>query len=186
MLAKPLIWTDFDGVEQRGIFYFNISPSELTEMEVSADGALTAKMQKMVETDDQIGMLAFTKQLISDAYGERSEDGQHFIKSEHISKHFLQSLAFEALFEELATVDNAAAEFMLGVMPKSFIDKLRNITPDATQTAELPEPDKKPWITENREPTGQEMRTMTREDLLEVFAQREERVKRERDAGSDN
>lgn len=50
------------------------------------------------------------------AYGVKSEDGRRFMKSEEISRSFMESPAYEILFEELVTNDKAAADFVNAVM----------------------------------------------------------------------
>lgn len=49
-------------------------------------------------------------------YGVKSEDGRRFMKSEEISRSFMESPAYEILFEELVTNDKAAADFVNAVM----------------------------------------------------------------------
>lgn len=51
-----------------------------------------------------------------DGYGVKSEDGRRFMKSEEISRSFMESPAYEILFEELVTNDKAAADFVNAVM----------------------------------------------------------------------
>ena len=46
----------------------------------------------------------------------KSEDGRRFMKSEEISRSFMESPAYEVLFEELVTNDKAAADFVNAVM----------------------------------------------------------------------
>ena len=51
--------------------------------------------------------MEFFEDLIKKAYGVKSEDGRRFMKSEEISRSFMESPAYEILFEELVTNDKA-------------------------------------------------------------------------------
>ena len=44
--------------------------------------------------------MEFFEDLIKKAYGVKSEDGRRFMKSEEISRSFMESPAYEILFEE--------------------------------------------------------------------------------------
>ena len=61
-------------------------------------------------------IMEFFEDLITKAYGVKSEDGRRFMKSEEISRSFMESPAYEVLFEELVTNDKAAADFVNAVM----------------------------------------------------------------------
>jgi len=50
------------------------------------------------------------------AYGEKSDDGRRFMKSEEISRGFMETPAYEVLFEKLVTDAGAASEFVNRVM----------------------------------------------------------------------
>ena len=70
----------------------------------------------MLESEFQNKLIQFFEDLIKKAYGVKSEDGRRFMKSEEISRSFMESPAYEILFEELVTNDKAAADFVNAVM----------------------------------------------------------------------
>lgn len=126
MLKREIKYEDFNGDQTTGIFYFNISKPELIEMEVEYEGGFGRMIQKVIETKDNKELIKQFKEIVLRAYGEKSEDGKRFIKSEELSKEFSQTAAYEVLFMELATNDEAAATFLKGVLPKDMaagIDK---------------------------------------------------------------
>ena len=55
------------------------------------------------------------------AYGQKSADGRRFVKSEELTQEFLQTEAYSELFIKLLTDENAASDFINGIIPK--IDK---------------------------------------------------------------
>lgn len=125
MLKKTIKYTDFNDKEQTEDFYFNLTQTELTELEVSFNAGLEARLQKIVETQDQGALIEAFKKIILLAYGERSEDGKRFVKSDQMREEFTQTAAYDALFMELATDDKAAAEFVAGILPKNLGEAVR-------------------------------------------------------------
>lgn len=117
MLKKTIKYTDFDGVQREESVYFNLTKSELTEMELSATGGLTKMIEKIVETQDGTRIIAIFKELILKAYGEKSPDGRRFIKSKELSEAFSQTPMYDILFMELATDADKASDFIKAVIP---------------------------------------------------------------------
>lgn len=117
MLKKTITYTDYNGVERTEDFYFNLSEAELMEMEMSTTGGMAEMIQRIVAAKDAPAIIKIFKDLVRKAYGIRSDDGRRFIKSDKISDEFCQTEAYSLLFMELATNDNAAAEFVNGIMP---------------------------------------------------------------------
>lgn len=120
MLKKTITYTDYNGVERTEDFYFNLSKAELMEMEMSTSGGFAETIQKIVAAQDAPTIIKIFKDLILKAYGEKSPDGKRFIKSEELSNSFAQTEAYSNLFMELATNDEAAANFVNGVMPSNL------------------------------------------------------------------
>jgi hypothetical protein len=122
MLKKTIKFTDFDGNEREENFYFNLTKSELTEMELSATGGLTKMIEKIVETQDGARIISIFKELILKSYGEKSPDGRRFIKSKELSEAFSQTGAYDQLFMELATDADKASAFIKAVIPADIED----------------------------------------------------------------
>jgi hypothetical protein len=127
MLKRDITYEDFDGNTQTETFYFNISKPELIELEVDVDKGFSAWMETIIKAEDYKTLIAQFKRIVLMAYGERSEDGKRFIKSEQLREEFSQTAAYIALFTELATDDNAAATFMLGVMPSDMTGQVEDV-----------------------------------------------------------
>ncbi len=125
MLRKDITYTDFNGVERTEPFYFNLSKSELIEMEYGIGGGLSEMITLVVNAKDQPTIIKVFKDLILKAYGEKSPDGKYFHKSEEISTNFSHTEAYTNLFMELATDEKAAAAFVNGIIPKEAADALK-------------------------------------------------------------
>ena len=126
MLKKTITYTDYNDVERKEDFYFNLSKAELMEMEMSTAGGLAERINKIVATQDNVAIIAIFKDLVLKAYGEKSADGKRFIKSKELSEAFSQTEAYSILFMELATNADAGAEFVNGIVPADLAKQLAN------------------------------------------------------------
>lgn len=120
MLKKVFKYTDFNGVEREEEHWFHLSKAELMEMELGVTGGYTEMINKIIATKDVPSLIKIFKELILKSYGEKSADGRRFIKSEELSTAFAQTNAYSDLFMELATDDNAASEFVKGIIPSDI------------------------------------------------------------------
>lgn len=121
MLKKVIKYTDYNGVEREEPFYFNLTKAELIKWEGSTVGGMRAMYDKIIQTQDQEALIALFETIIQRAYGEKSADGKHFMKSPEILANFTSTEAYSELFMELASNDQAAAEFMNGIMPADLL-----------------------------------------------------------------
>lgn len=117
MFVKEIKYTDFNGNEQKEKFYFNLTKSELTEMNMMTDGGMLAFIDRITNTRNQAELMKLFKELILKAYGEKSDDGKRFIKGEAIATAFSQTAAYDVYFMELATNEKSAIEFVNGIVP---------------------------------------------------------------------
>lgn len=117
MLTRTITYTDYDGVERTEDFMFNLNKAELTTMEMSYDGGLKQRLSTMIAKKDGPAIMKTFRDLIHAAYGEKSEDGRRFIKSDDISTAFEQTEAYNVLFMELCTDAKKAAEWVEGILP---------------------------------------------------------------------
>ena len=123
MLTKTIKTSDWDGNEREEICYFNLSESELMEMELSTPGGFAKKMQSCLSRKDIPEMMEIFRNLILKSYGVKSPDGRRFIKSKELSEEFSQTSAYDSLYIELLTNPESATAFINGVVPKKISDK---------------------------------------------------------------
>lgn len=120
MLKKTITYSDFNDVERTEDFYFNLTEAELTEMDLDENNNLAEKLQKIIDSKDSKSIKDNFKWIVLKSYGEKSEDGKRFMKSDEISKNFEATQAYSDIWMELATDENAAADFVNGIMPKKL------------------------------------------------------------------
>lgn len=120
MLKKTIIYTDYNDVERKEDFYFNLSKLEVAEMEIGVVGGMSQLLTKIVNEKDNIQLYNSFKSIILKAYGVKSPDGKQFIKKPELTEAFTQSEAFNNLMLELFSDANAAADFVNGLLPKDM------------------------------------------------------------------
>jgi hypothetical protein len=121
MLKKTVTYVDYNGVERTEDFYFNLSKAEVTEMELSVRGGLSAMLEELVKSGDNARIVEIFKDLVLRSYGEKSADGKRFVKSKELSEAFSQTEAYSEIFMELALDEKAAAAFVNGILPSQLV-----------------------------------------------------------------
>lgn len=117
MYVKEMEYTDFNGVERKEKFYFNLTKAEILDMELGKTGGFTEYIRKVIEAQDTPELMNLFKSLLLKSYGIKSDDGRRFIKNDQVREEFEQTQAFSDLYMLLALDDKEAAEFVNGVVP---------------------------------------------------------------------
>ena len=113
-------YEDYDGNERVEEFYFNLTKAEITDMELTAEGGMSAMLNRIIAAKATSKLIAVFKDLILRSYGQKSPDGRRFIKSDELTKEFTETPAYSQIYLRLATDDKAATEFVNNVIPKDL------------------------------------------------------------------
>lgn len=126
MLKKMIKYTDYNDNARTQEFYFYLSKKDIQTLNAKyqEDGGLGGRFNIIMNKMDMRRLLETVEDLVLTAYGEKSEDGERFIKNTKVREDFQYSAAYEALFDEL-TGDETAAD--------KFSDFLRKILPNDVQ-----------------------------------------------------
>lgn len=127
MLKRNITYEDFNGDTVTEVFYFNLSKSELMELELEYKGGFGESIQRIIEAKDNKSLIAEFKKIILLSYGIKSDDGKRFIKSDQLREEFTQTAAFNSLFMELATNENSAVTFLNGIIPKDMLAEAQKL-----------------------------------------------------------
>ena len=123
MLAKKITYTNFNGEEVTETFYFNLTRAEVSEMQLNHPGGYAEYLERIIDSKDSKEIVdAFTK-FILDAYGEKSDDGRFFDKSEEMKKRFHTSEAYSVLLMEMLEDPNKAANFITSILPETNLSE---------------------------------------------------------------
>jgi hypothetical protein len=117
MLKKTIKYVDYDGNTRNETFYFNLSQAEIAQLEMSVEGGLVKKIEAIAEAQDGPKIMDMFTEIIAMSYGEKSADGKRFVKSQELTKAFMETEAYSMLFMELITNAEAAAAFINGIVP---------------------------------------------------------------------
>lgn len=136
MLKKTVTYKDLNGKERTETFYFHYFESEIMDMEMSEEGGLAERIQRIIDAKDQPSLLKVIKKFVIDAYGVKSDDGRRFDKSEEVKNAFLQCPAYSKIYMELLTDDVLAANFVNQVVPEDMKDTLAEIANKAKKNTD--------------------------------------------------
>lgn len=124
MLKKTIKYTDYNGVERNEDFYFNLTKAEIMEMQMGTTGGFADYIAALVKTQNMPEIVRIFKDIVLKAYGEKSQDGKRFIKTDDnghsLAKAFSETEAFSILYMELATDSKEAAKFINGIVPQDM------------------------------------------------------------------
>lgn len=117
MFSYEKTYMDFNDVERKETFYFNLTKAELANLELTTPGGFQAYLQKIMDSKDLPSLIKTFKDIIDMSYGIKSEDGRRFIKSTEILEEFRQTNAYSEIFMELATDADKASIFIKHILP---------------------------------------------------------------------
>jgi len=177
MFKKTIRFVNFNDEEVTQDFYFHMSKAELLTM--AAEGnAMMARIQRIIDAKDGKAILAEFRDLILMSVGVRSEDGSRFVKDDDARSQLMDSPAYDELLMELSTDANASAEFVRQLIPEKMqkemqqqLSKQKGDAPDPFKQVEPDDP-RPAWVKEDRNPTDEELREMSPEELRLAFRRR--------------
>lgn len=117
MLKKTITYTDYEDNERTEDFYFNLTTAEIAKMGISNEA-------ETLNANDVSALTKFYEKIILGAYGVKSADGKYFRKSEELASDFASCPAYDVLFRELTSDEANVEEFLKGIVPKNFAEKL--------------------------------------------------------------
>lgn len=174
MLKKTITYKDLDGNEVTDDFYFHIAKSELVKLQVSAGEGFRDYLMNIVKSGDGAKIIEEFEKILRLAYGVRSVDGRSFLKPAGAFETFQGTDAYDQLFMQLVTDAKASAEFVNGIVPAELAEEAAkaNALTGNKPTAEEQD-DKRPlWEQENRDPTRQELLSMSTEEMAAAMRRR--------------
>lgn len=120
MLKRMISYTDFDGNDRTELFLFNLTSAEMMELSVSHGGDLNAYIERIVKDSDSAAIVNLVKEIILTSYGEKSDDGKRFVKSDELREAFASSAAYSALFTDLFLDSGKQMDFIKSIMPPDW------------------------------------------------------------------
>jgi hypothetical protein len=122
MLKREITYEDYDGEMVTHTYYFNLTRTEILELELEHKTGLEESIRQIIKAEDVKSLIKEFQRIILMSYGIK--DGNRFVKSDEVREEFKQTAAYDQLFMELATDENAAAEFIKGVVPRGVAEEI--------------------------------------------------------------
>lgn len=139
MYKETIVYKDYDDVEREETFYFNLTKSELTELETSIPGGMANRLSEISKAKDTPAMMKFFKMIIMKSYGEKSPDGRRLIKGDNceLAKAFAETPAYDIIFQKIFMGDGMV-EFLTNIMPSDMMEKMRPVLDKHLSEQKLP------------------------------------------------
>lgn len=132
MYQKAITYENYNGEKKTKNFYFNLSRSEIAKMHLTTDGGLDQLIKKMVESGSSKEIFDYFENFVLSCYGEKSADGEEFIKNDEVREKFKNHPAYDVLFMEfIEGGDKAMSDFINAVLPRDMQDAMKNSDPEA-------------------------------------------------------
>lgn len=130
MLRKVIKYQNAFGEEKEKVALFSLSQEDLIRLNKKykneLDGsAVVPEDATDFTVEDLVSSIDVVKDFIMFAYYETDAEGELFDRSQEAKDRFINSFAGVALIDELITDENAAKEFMSGVVSHIKNDKLQ-------------------------------------------------------------
>ena len=129
MFKTVINYKDFLGNDQSEEYRFNISESELLELAKKDRMFNPDYLRYVIAESKGLEMVDIMRKLIVLSYGELSDDGKKFRKSDEKTLEFVQSAAYDKLFDDLigSNNENLVKAFVAGIFPEKFAAELVNV-----------------------------------------------------------
>lgn len=130
MYKKTLTFVNYDGKEITQDLYFHLNQTDLIKITAKyakgikdpKDVNLNKVSQDILSQGDWPKVVSLLEDVILRSYGERSYDGDLFIKSKEVRDKFEYSVAYAEMFELLLSDNNEMQAFMSKVVEKTSSD----------------------------------------------------------------
>lgn len=130
MQKLTIQFENFDGETVSEDLYFHLNIKELQAME-EWPVPLTKRIADLTNTQDGKKAFELMRDIIEAAYGERSEDGKRFVKSEEVLKNFTEGLAYDEVIIKFIDGSMDLAKFIEGLLPKKVFELAKKNAKDS-------------------------------------------------------
>ena len=127
MYRYHFVYEDYNGVKREEDHYFDLSEPEIMRLNYSSAGGLAEAVERISQEQDGGRIIELFERIIQMSYGEKSEDGKLFVKSEEAKQRFIYSPMYPMLYMKLGTDAEFAAEFINAIVPKKADQKESNL-----------------------------------------------------------
>ena len=126
MFKTEITYKNYFDVEVTETLRFNLTENEVLDL-ISKDPQFDPGFLAYITQDRNYPKLMDVfRKLIVASYGEISDNGKHFRKSDEIATDFVQSAAYEALKDRMMSGDGTEfTNFVIGIFPSKMAGVLK-------------------------------------------------------------
>lgn len=125
MLTKPITYENYNGEKKTKNFYFHLTKMEIARLQAEYEGGLSGYLKKIVESDDTREIFKFFEEIVLMSYGEKSADGEEFLKSQEIRDRFKCHPAYDVfMLEMIAGGDKTMGDFIKAIVPNDMAEAI--------------------------------------------------------------
>jgi hypothetical protein len=179
VLTEEITFDDYNGDSQTETVHFQLSKSDLIDMEMNTAGGMENALKEVIKSKDNALIYQKFKWMMSKAYGVKTDDGRYFRKRPELWDDFTETPVYDAIMVRLFSDAEYAAKFFAGMMPSDMVDKLPELGSFVDAT------DSEPAQTEvnlNAD-KPKKLMDMTREELIEAMRLRNDEQNAVKQAG---
>lgn len=130
MFKYTVKYEDYNGESREKDIFFNLSVPEMLNLENSVPGGYSNYLEKIAREKNAGEVWKIFESLVDLAYGEKSSDGERFIKVDSdgtkLVEKFKETPAFEAFMFELLADADLASNMVTNMIPNQYIKRLQN------------------------------------------------------------
>ncbi len=115
MISKTITYVDYNGVEKRGTYWFNMSRADLVELEMHDETGWYDRLKQLVNEQRVREAYVMIEQFIKDSYGVKTPDGG-FDKDPKYLKAFRDTEAYSELIWGFVENPEEFADFINGIV----------------------------------------------------------------------
>lgn len=123
MYKKTITYMNLNNEEVTETLHFNLSKNDAIKLigKYTAgsldEEKINEYIDRLLKSNNTVKMIEFIEDFILSSYGEKSEDGNYFVKNKMVREKFENSIAYAELFEELFTNNKQLNNFIKNVVP---------------------------------------------------------------------
>lgn len=127
MIKQTVTYENFEGETVQKDFWFHLTKADIAELQFAGEDSALANMLEKLGGEDVTAKQALDifKQIVQHAVGQRSEDGERFIKNDEIRNSFVQTDAYSELLFSMLEDPKKAVNFINNLMPKSLREEIK-------------------------------------------------------------
>lgn len=130
MFKYTVKYEDYNGENREKDLFFNLSVPEMINLENSTPGGYSKYIERIAKEKNAAEVWNTFEELVDLAYGEKSPDGDRFVKvgedGSRLVDKFKETSAFEAFMFDILSNADLASNMVNNMIPNQYIKRMQN------------------------------------------------------------